>query len=127
MCFFEPSFEPTERRGLLTESCSVGLVEPPLLPHTIPEHFHSIVEKHGSNLALVSHAQNTKFTYRELDERSNVLAHGLRGLGVGKGDRVAVSLGNGWEFGALTYAIWKLGAVLVPLNPAFNTKQWSRL
>ncbi|KAB8296092.1 hypothetical protein EYC80_008892 [Monilinia laxa] len=110
-------------RGLLTESYSVGSAEPPLLPHTIPEHFHRIVEQHGSNLALVSHAQNAKLTYRELDERSNVLAHGLRALGVGKGDRVAVSLGNGWEFGALTYAIWKLGAVLVPLNPAFNTKQ----
>lgn len=61
----------------------------------------------------MSHAQKTKLTYRELDERSNVIACGLRDLGVGKGDRVAVSLGNGWEFGAITYAIWKLGAVLV--------------
>ncbi|APA11099.1 hypothetical protein sscle_07g058690 [Sclerotinia sclerotiorum 1980 UF-70] len=112
-----------QRRGLLTESYSVGPTEPPLLQHTIPQHFRSIVDTHGSNFALISRSQNTKLTYRELDEKSNVIAHGLRTLGVKKGDRVAVSLGNGWEFGAITYAVWKLGAVLVPLNPAFNTKQ----
>ncbi|KAK3693623.1 acetyl-CoA synthetase-like protein [Podospora appendiculata] len=39
------------------------------------------------------------------------------------GDRVAVSLGNCPEFAALTYAIFKLGAILVPLNPGFNGKQ----
>ncbi|TGO68346.1 hypothetical protein BOTNAR_0026g00330 [Botryotinia narcissicola] len=112
-----------QRRGLLTESYSAGPNEPPLLQHTIPQHFRSIVNSHGDNLALISRSQNTKLTYRELDEKSNVKAYGLRNLGVQKGDRVAVSLGNGWEFGATTYAIWKLGAVLVPLNPAFNTKQ----
>ncbi|KAM0131050.1 hypothetical protein ACHAO1_007555 [Botrytis cinerea] len=112
-----------QRRGLLTESYSAGPSEPPLLQHTIPQHFRGIVNAHGDNLALISRSQNVKLTYRELDEKSNVIAYGLRNLGVQKGDRVAVSLGNGWEFGAITYAIWKLGAVLVPLNPAFNTKQ----
>lgn len=36
---------------------------------------------------------------------------------------MAVSLGNGAEFAALTYALFKLGAVLVPLNPSFNAAQ----
>ncbi|KAI9649376.1 hypothetical protein NHQ30_001951 [Ciborinia camelliae] len=89
-----------QSRGLLTESYSVGPTEPPLLQHTIPQHFHGIVSAHGSNLALISRSQNTKLTYRELDERSNVIAYGLRERGVKKGDMVAV-----------------------PLNPAFNTKQ----
>lgn len=65
----------------------------------------------------------TSLTYHDLDVLSNVLAHGLRSLGVRKGDRLAVSLGNGAEFAALTYAAFKLGAVLVPLNPGFNAKQ----
>lgn len=34
-----------------------------------------------------------------------------------------MSLGNGAEFAALTYALFKLGAVLVPLNPSFNAHQ----
>jgi len=56
-------------------------------------------------------------TYRELDERSNALAHGLRERGVEKGDRVAVSLGNNWEFAVATYALFKLGAILVCQTP----------
>jgi acyl-CoA synthetase (AMP-forming)/AMP-acid ligase II len=42
---------------------------------------------------------------------------------VRKGHRVAISLGNGPEYAALTYALFKLGAVLVPLNPGFNAQQ----
>lgn len=30
-----------------------------------------------------------------------------------KGERVAVSLGNNWEFAVTTYALFKLGAILV--------------
>lgn len=45
-----------------------------------------------------------------------MLAQGLRERGVRKGDRVAVSLGNNWEFAVVTYALFKLGAVLVSSN-----------
>jgi non-ribosomal peptide synthetase component E (peptide arylation enzyme) len=49
-------------------------------------------------MAVVSRAQRQRLTYAELDSKSNALANGLRGLGVRKGDRVAVSLGNNIEF-----------------------------
>ncbi|KAK8131904.1 short-chain-fatty-acid-CoA ligase [Apiospora kogelbergensis] len=62
-------------------------------------------------------------SYAGLDALSNRLAHALRSTGVRKGDRVAVSLGNVVENAALTYAVFKLGAVLVPLNPSFNQAQ----
>jgi acyl-CoA synthetase (AMP-forming)/AMP-acid ligase II len=62
-------------------------------------------------------------TYDALDSLSNTLANSLRSLGVKKGDRVAVSLGNVTENAALSYAIFKLGAILVPLNPTFNQQQ----
>ena len=65
----------------------------------------------------------TNLSYEKLDLASNVIAHSLRSLGVKKGDRVAVSLGNNAEFAAITYAVFKLGAILVPLNPGFNVKQ----
>lgn len=44
-------------------------------------------------------------------------------MGVKKGDRVCVSLGNNLEFATITYALFKLGAILVPLNPAFTAAQ----
>ncbi|TPX10589.1 uncharacterized protein E0L32_008475 [Thyridium curvatum] len=122
-------------------SLSEGPLEPPLLPHTIPEHFASIVSQFGDRPAVLCRSPTTGpdsfrdqglpapesvetvFTYESLDSVSNALAHSLRSLGVKKGDRVAVSLGNCPEFAALTYAIFKLGAILVPLNPTFNAKQ----
>jgi len=36
---------------------------------------------------------------------------------------VCVQLGNNVEFATVTYALFKLGAILVPLNPAFNATQ----
>ena len=51
------------------------------------------------------------------------MARGLQGIGVKKGDRVSVSLGNSLEFAIATYAIFKLGAILNPLNPSFNANQ----
>lgn len=65
----------------------------------------------------------TTLTYATLDALSNSVARSLRSLGVKKGDRVAVSLGNVSESVVLTYAIFKLGAVWVPLNPSFNAAQ----
>ncbi|KAI9729820.1 MAG: hypothetical protein M1834_006568 [Cirrosporium novae-zelandiae] len=61
----------------------------------------------------------------EPHRKSNSLAHGLTSIGVKKGDRVAVSLGNNIEYAVATYALFKLGALLVPLNPAFNAAQVS--
>jgi len=72
---------------------------------------------------VISCEQARRSTYYELDKESNILARGLQSLGVKKGDRVCVSLGNNIEFATLTYALFKLGAILVPLNPAFTANQ----
>jgi TBC1 domain family member 8/9 len=55
-------------------------------------------------------------TYDKLDQNSNTLARGLANLGVKKGERVAVSLGNNIEYATATYALFKLGAILVMSN-----------
>lgn len=107
----------------MTESHNRGPSTPPLLTHTIPEHFASIVSAHGDRMAVISRAQKERLTYRDLDERSNILASGLREQGVKKGDRVVVSLGNNWEYAVTNYALYKMGAILVPLNPAFTSVQ----
>ncbi|KAG5978690.1 hypothetical protein E4U56_000130 [Claviceps arundinis] len=95
---------------------------------TIPEHFAHIVSQHGDRPAVIARsptprASETILTYHMLDLLSNRLASSLASLGVAKGDRVAISLGNTVEFAALTYACYKLGAVLVPLNPGFQASQ----
>lgn len=72
---------------------------------------------------MISRHQQLTLTYATLDRNSNALARGLVKAGVTKGSRVAASLGNNVEFATLTYACFKLGAILVPLNPAFTTDQ----
>ncbi|KAL2822183.1 hypothetical protein BDW59DRAFT_107061 [Aspergillus cavernicola] len=111
------------RRGLLTQSYARGPMEPPLIESTIGEHFAKIVDAYGDRTAVISRHQNDRVTYIGLDAKSNALARGLESVGVRKGDRVAVMLGNSMEHATVTYALFKLGAILVPINPSFNASQ----
>jgi acyl-CoA synthetase (AMP-forming)/AMP-acid ligase II len=57
-----------------------------------------------------------RFTYWELNERTNRLANGLGSLGVKKGDRVAILSPNRHQIIEGSYACFKQGFVKVPLN-----------
>ena len=52
-------------------------------------------------------------------------AGALRGLGVGRGDVVAVQLPNWWEFVVTALACGRLGAVVNPLMPIFRERELS--
>ncbi|MBW3657036.1 MAG: AMP-binding protein [Actinobacteria bacterium] len=57
---------------------------------------------------------------RDLAELSDALAVGLAARGVAAGDRVAVMLQNVPTSPIATLAAWKLGAVVVPVNPMYR-------
>ncbi len=59
----------------------------------------------------------TRITYSEFWEASLRLAGALAGLGVGRGDRVALLLQNSPHFPIAFMGILRAGAVVVPLNP----------
>jgi acyl-CoA synthetase (AMP-forming)/AMP-acid ligase II len=56
------------------------------------------------------------FTYGQINERVNRLAHGLLNLGLRKGDKVAVLLENSVEIVELYLATAKTGIIIVPVN-----------
>ena len=58
----------------------------------------------------------TELTWAAFEERTNRLARALLGLGVRRGDRVGVLLANSVAFMEATFAIAKLGAIMVPVN-----------
>ena len=55
------------------------------------------------------------FSYRELDNRANRLASALLGLGLDKGDRVAVLAYNRVEWIEIYVATARAGLVIVPI------------
>ena len=55
-----------------------------------------------------------KLTFAELSERSNRIANYFRGLGVRRGDRVLLMLGNIPPLWETMLAMMKLGAVIIP-------------
>lgn len=59
------------------------------------------------------------WTYKDLRDKSNQLAHALKARGVKKGDRVAGLLGKDMELIVGVLATWKIGAIYVPLFTAF--------
>ena len=61
-----------------------------------------------------------ELTYGALRERANALANGLRSLGIARGDRVALLLPQGFEAAIAHIAIYKLGAIAVPLALLFG-------
>ena len=66
--------------------------------------------------AFIEWERQRRFTYRELNKRSNRIANQLLERGIGPGDRVATLLKNGIEFVESYFAIAKIGAVMVPVN-----------
>jgi hypothetical protein len=64
-----------------------------------------VIEDDGSEL---------KLSFAELTERSNSVANYLRGLGVARGDRLILMLGNQVELWETLLAAMKLGAVVIP-------------
>jgi len=67
--------------------------------------------------ALVEVATGRRFTYAELDARAKTAARALtEGLGLKKGDRLALLAGNSVGFLDVFFACGKTGVVLVPLN-----------
>jgi acyl-CoA synthetase (AMP-forming)/AMP-acid ligase II len=56
-------------------------------------------------------------TFGQMETRAEALAASLHGLGIEPGDRVAVVMPAWPEFVISMFAVAKLGAVLVPLNP----------
>lgn len=59
-------------------------------------------------------------SYGELASRAASLAAGLARLGVHRGDRVALWLANHISWPEIVFAVARLGAVLVPLNPRYQ-------
>ncbi|MEU3749375.1 MULTISPECIES: MupA/Atu3671 family FMN-dependent luciferase-like monooxygenase [Streptomyces] len=107
---------PPLRKGHLPPSASDGVAA----GHGVgfPEQeFTAQAARTPGAVALIHRDRTT--TYAELDERSDRLAQGLAGLGVGPGDRVAVCLDRTPDLPAALLGVLKAGAAYVPVDPSY--------
>jgi glycopeptidolipid biosynthesis protein len=86
---------------------------------SIPEQFAAQVARAPEAVAVNYGHQS--WTYRELDEASNRLAHLLSDRGARPGERVAVLLNRSAEAIVSLLAVLKTGAAYLPMDPAHPT------
>jgi mycobactin peptide synthetase MbtE len=63
--------------------------------------------------------EGRNYSYREIDEESNRVAHWLIGQGIGTEDRVAVLLDKSPELVITALGVLKAGAVYLPVDPTY--------
>jgi long-chain acyl-CoA synthetase len=72
---------------------------------------------------VATHFLGAELTYRDLKLRSDALAASLAGMGIAKGDRVAIMLPNCPQYIIAAFAILRLGAVIVNINPSYTPRE----
>ncbi|HEX9397414.1 MAG TPA: long-chain fatty acid--CoA ligase [Burkholderiales bacterium] len=94
-------------------------VEVPL--KSVPQAFDEATAMAPGNTAVVFYGRSISF--RELREAADRLANALAGLGVKKGDRVALYLLNSPQFIIAYFAALKCGATVTPISPVYTSHE----
>ena len=106
-----------ERRQFVTDWQQRDASHRPIL--NVVNRFEIEVEAHPERIALSldTTLDNTRVTYRELNEWANQLARHLQMLGIGAGDFVGLFLDRSVEMVVAIIATLKTGAAYIPLDP----------
>lgn len=90
---------------------------------TIGDFLEKMVKKDPNQEFMVYPDRDLRFTYREFDERVNLLAKGLLAIGIKKGDHVGIWAKNVPDWLTFMFATSKIGVVLVTVNTAYKSHE----
>ncbi|RLB38007.1 MAG: hypothetical protein DRH12_13515, partial [Deltaproteobacteria bacterium] len=93
---------------------------------SLSQFFANSFAKHSKKKAIAFYrkgVKETEITYRKMGLDSNRAAHAFLDMGVGKGDRVIVFMPKSLAFTMAHIGVVKIGAISVPLNPAFKKSE----
>ncbi|MGQ0622549.1 MAG: 3-(methylthio)propionyl-CoA ligase [Panacagrimonas sp.] len=102
---------------MLGQMMDIPLMISSLLVHA--DRYHSDTEIVSRTVEGPIH----RYTYSAAHARAKKLAHALRRLGIGQGDRVATLAWNGYRHFEAYYAISGIGAVVHTINPRLHPEQ----
>jgi long-chain acyl-CoA synthetase len=88
---------------------------------TLPEALERTALRFPDRVSLVM--MGKKLTFKQINELVDRFANALTALGIKKGDKVAIMLPNIPQTVIATYAVFKLGAVVVMHNPLYTERE----
>ena len=105
-------------------SYSHGTGPSPLLGCTVGELLDRTAARFPDTPALIVRHQNKRYTYAQFLREVERAARGLLRLGIQKGERVGIWATNYAEWVITQFAVAKIGAILVNLNPAYGSVEF---
>src|SRR5690606_26676346 len=94
-----------------------------LKEETLGQVLHDVAVRHADRVAVIGPADGTRWTYRELDERSDRFGAALLELGLQPLDPVMFQIGNVPEFFVALYGCFKAGLIPVCTLPAHRDEE----
>lgn len=90
----------------------------------IASRLRAVAQRLGDKPAVVQRSRDgtgyLQVTFRELDEMADCYAHGLSRAGVGRETRTVLFVQPGVDFFALVFALFRIGAVVVLIDPGLG-------
>ena len=108
-----------EKNKILNEFNNTNLKYPK--NKTISQLFETQVEKTPNRIALVF--ENTKLTYKELNEKSNQVANYIRNKNIKPNDIIGIMLPRSLELLISIIGVLKSGACYIPIDPTYPQKR----
>jgi long-chain acyl-CoA synthetase len=97
----------------------------PYPDRTLVDYLTSLARDHPDRIAVLF--KGTAVSYGRLDAESTAFAAALWSLGVRKGDRVGLLLPNCPQFLVAEFGAWKIGAVVVCVNPTYTERELEQM
>ena len=105
-----------------------------MITANIASHLPAVAVKQPDTYAVVEQVKDRSsnklyqnaYTYKQLDEASNLIANGLEAYGITKGTRTVLMVQPGLDFFATVFALFKLEAILVAVDPGMGIKNLSK-
>ena len=88
---------------------------------SLSQYFDECINKFRTRPSFVS--IGTEMTYDRLDRLVKAFASWLQSQGVKKGDRVAIMLPNTFQYPVCLFAVLRIGAVVVNVNPLYTARE----
>jgi len=108
-----------------------GSVQPyPDIPPRTFDLLPRFVEKYGKKKVMFACKVDgnwKKYISRDFVKMTDVVSFGLMGLGVTKGDRVAVISNNCPQWNMVDFAVQQIGAILVPIYPTVRQTDFEHI